>query len=255
MSLLHHKELLEAVKNGDLKHCCCLLNIIDTPDIRDVDNNTALYIASQNGDLDVCRLLLTHGADVNAKNGSSQWTSLHIAANFGHLNICTLLLDHGADIDAKITSDWTPLHIAVHSNELDVCLSLMDRGAKFDDKNYFGDTALGTAVKRDYMNLSLALIANCANTSDIKTNNYELSKILKMSPLHAAVKLGNLPLLLKVIYYDENANKIESQMKKAIKIAEKNGQEEIAACVSAWLSNYYITKLLESTRKLTSLPS
>ncbi len=56
----------------------------------------ALSIASEHGHIDMVKLLLAHGAEVNAKNkhGSS---ALMYAAEFGHPKIVKLLLNVSAD--------------------------------------------------------------------------------------------------------------------------------------------------------------
>jgi ankyrin repeat protein len=60
---------------------------------------TALHLAAGEGHLEIVKLLLEHGADVNAKTAYE--TALHLAAGEGHLEIVKLLLEHGADVNAK----------------------------------------------------------------------------------------------------------------------------------------------------------
>ena len=49
-----------------------------------------------NGHLEVARLLLQCGEDVNCADGRGD-TALHDAAYFDHLEIAKLLIEHGAD--------------------------------------------------------------------------------------------------------------------------------------------------------------
>jgi ankyrin repeat protein len=55
---------------------------------------TPLHLASSNGALRVVRLLLEHGADVEAKNNVDK-TALQIAADEGHDEVVELLREHG----------------------------------------------------------------------------------------------------------------------------------------------------------------
>jgi ankyrin repeat protein len=56
---------------------------------------TPLIIASQNSHVEVARLLVDGGADVN-KAQKDGWTPLVLARNFGHTAIVELLLEAGA---------------------------------------------------------------------------------------------------------------------------------------------------------------
>jgi ankyrin repeat protein len=57
--------------------------------------------------MDMTELLLTRGADVDAKDRDGD-TPLHDAAFRGHEKIVGLLLAHGADVGAKNNAGRTP---------------------------------------------------------------------------------------------------------------------------------------------------
>ena len=56
----------------------------------------------------VARLLLKHGADVNAA-GYNRWTPLHEAVQLGRVEVVRVLLEHGANVDAEDNDGKTPL--------------------------------------------------------------------------------------------------------------------------------------------------
>ena len=68
-----------------------------TPDGR---GDQPIHHASRNGDTEIVRLLIEHGADVNAKNTRGH-TVLYCAGGHGHLDCLLLLLKAGADRDAQ----------------------------------------------------------------------------------------------------------------------------------------------------------
>jgi ankyrin repeat protein len=92
-------------------------NINYLPDDGSVPKS-ALHIASSNGNIEIARLLLENGANIDQEiDYHSDFyepgtTSLHFAAIFGHANICELLLDHGADINIMDEAGKTPLDVA-----------------------------------------------------------------------------------------------------------------------------------------------
>ena len=67
--------------------------------VRDHCGWTPLHEASNHGYVDIVRLLIRAGADVNDPGGANcdGVTALHDAAANGHTNIVQLLLDSGAD--------------------------------------------------------------------------------------------------------------------------------------------------------------
>ena len=63
-----------------------------------------VHHAARNGDTDIVRLLIAHGADVNVSNDRGH-TVLYCAGGHGHLDTVKLLLENGADPDAEFTED------------------------------------------------------------------------------------------------------------------------------------------------------
>jgi ankyrin repeat protein len=88
-------------------------------------------MAASGNSLDVTRLLIDSGADINAKEGMSN-TALHIAVTANDIDFVRLLIDSGADIEAKAYLDWTPLLQAVSQQYLDIAWLLIENGANAD---------------------------------------------------------------------------------------------------------------------------
>ena len=108
---------------------------------------TDLHDAVKSGDLNKCKELIQHGADVNAKKYDE--TPLHEAAYCGHLNICELLIKHGADVNGKSLSGWTPLHQAADEGYLEICELLIKNDADVNAKDDEGKTPLHEAIHKE----------------------------------------------------------------------------------------------------------
>ncbi|KAL8574487.1 hypothetical protein ACOMHN_060157 [Nucella lapillus] len=85
----------------------------DDVNARDKSGYTALHYAARNNHLEVCRLLLLHGSEVNAVTKTGQATPLHRAAYTGSVEVVRLLLQNKADPLAVDTDGMTPLHKAL----------------------------------------------------------------------------------------------------------------------------------------------
>jgi ankyrin repeat protein len=106
------------------------------------DIGTALAGASRHGHLQVIKLLLAKGADVNAK-GQYERTALSEASGSGHLEIVKLLLVKGADVNAKDDSGWTALMFAAMDGNVEIVQALLDKGP---DINHVGGMHCTTAL-------------------------------------------------------------------------------------------------------------
>lgn len=91
------RQFLAAVFLADIARVRSLLalhpHLAVTPDGR---GDRPIHHAARNGDTEVVRLLIGHGADVNVKNTRGH-TVLYCAGGHGHLDTLQLLLDEGAD--------------------------------------------------------------------------------------------------------------------------------------------------------------
>ena len=67
--------------------------------------------ALRSGGVQITRLLVLKGADVNS-TGHGGWTPLHVAAHHGREKIALILLQHGADILAENENGKPPLYYA-----------------------------------------------------------------------------------------------------------------------------------------------
>ncbi|WP_319803449.1 ankyrin repeat domain-containing protein [Wolbachia endosymbiont (group B) of Aporia crataegi] len=115
---------------------------------------TLLHYAAKNNNSDLVDLLLTKGADINAKDNSGN-TPLHLATLNGKLQVVKKLLEKGADINAKDNSGNTPLHLATFmatlNGELQVLEKLLDMGADINAKNNRGSTPLHIAAEHGHL--------------------------------------------------------------------------------------------------------
>mmetsp|Transcript_26046 Transcript_26046/g.29771 ORF Transcript_26046/g.29771 Transcript_26046/m.29771 type:complete len:568 (-) Transcript_26046:297-2000(-) len=64
------------------------------------DGMTPLMHASEQGQYEVCKLLLEYGASVTMKDWNISGTALNAAVAFGHIDVVRLLLRHGAIVGA-----------------------------------------------------------------------------------------------------------------------------------------------------------
>ena len=83
----------------------------------------------------IVETLLRAGGDVDIRNKSDNTghmgeTALHCAAFWGRYEIAKLLIDHGADVNALTDRRSTPLHDAARMSNAKLARLLLEKGAK-----------------------------------------------------------------------------------------------------------------------------
>lgn len=140
-------DVFEAASIGDVERLRELLD--GDPSLANAfsaDGFTALHFPAFFGGAEAARLLVHHGADVNAHGrGWMTGTPLNSAAAGGHADVARVLLDSAADPNARQASGWTPLHSATHNGDLELVELLLGRGADPAATNDDGATVLSMA--------------------------------------------------------------------------------------------------------------
>ena len=95
---------------------------------------TPLHVASFKGRLEVARVLLEYGANVDHPDNLGR-IPLHIASRGPCDDLVRLLLDHGANPSALDSGNETALHHAAYSGELGAVILLLDHGLAVNARN------------------------------------------------------------------------------------------------------------------------
>ena len=110
------------------------------------DGNTPLHIAARNGNFELAKLLVEHGANIEARNDNTQTpyylsnrenhkakaktdgdTPLHIAAHNGKFELVKLLVEHGANIGARNDNNQTPYYLSNRQNHKEISKYLLEK--------------------------------------------------------------------------------------------------------------------------------
>ncbi|VEN59219.1 unnamed protein product [Callosobruchus maculatus] len=114
-----------------------------------IEGASALWVAACAGHLNIVKLLIKHGADVNHATKTNS-TPLRAACFDGRLDIVRYLTKHKADIHIANKYNNTCLMIASYKGHLDVVSFLLETGADPNEKALCGATALHFAAECGY---------------------------------------------------------------------------------------------------------
>ena len=91
-------------------------------------------------------MLIENGARVNEKHALSLSTPLHISIGNNQIETSKILLIHGADLDARDMLLETPLHYATSRNLVEATLFAIEKGASVTVRNDVRNTPLESAI-------------------------------------------------------------------------------------------------------------
>ena len=139
----------EAAQSGQIITASLLLAVgIDIEKATGNNGEPALSAAAGNGHLELVKLLLANGANVNAANAHG-WTVLHRAAENGRLEVVKLLLASKADSTVIGGCGWNVLHWAAGNGHAGVVEELLKKNPSLkSDFDHYDCTPLDRAKER-----------------------------------------------------------------------------------------------------------
>lgn len=80
--------------------------------------------------------LATGNKCVDIESPKTGATPLHVASAKGYLDVMKILLQIGADVDKQDVDGWTPLHAAAHWGQKEAAQVLVENFSDMDAKNF-----------------------------------------------------------------------------------------------------------------------
>jgi ankyrin repeat protein len=196
--------LFEAVKNNDVQKVKSILE--ETPDAFNKDklnqkghlDDWPLSTAARNGNLEIVKLLVEHGATVDIGKEAGERTPLMAASSQGHTAVVTYLLSQGADVNVK-GKGLTPL--------LEACRYVLLPFGPAGDKK-----------KTIYILLDNGADVNVQDESWLKTGG---------TPLMYAVMQGDAALVQALLFKGARLDLKNKDSETALSLAKKKGLEYI----------------------------
>nr|XP_023030075.1 ankyrin repeat domain-containing protein 17-like [Leptinotarsa decemlineata] len=165
--------LVEACTDGDVGTVRKLLTEGRSVHETSEEGESLLSLACSAGYFELAQVLLAMHANVEDRGIKGECTPLMEAASAGHLDIVRLLVAHGADVNAQSTSGNTPLMYGCAGGHTEVVKFLLENGANVEDHNENGHTPLMEAASAGHVGLAKILLNHGAG---INTHSNEFKE-------------------------------------------------------------------------------
>ena len=218
------------VRNSKVKLVEYLLQRGADPNSKDKSGRTSLHCALVSQSPDVVKILIQHGADVNAVTNTRAspiyylcymipWDDEDSIQNV-FLPMIQILHDAKADMNIKAVDGSTVLHFAAAKMNETICSYLIEFGAKLDVVDYLHRTPLHMA-SRNKLNPETAstLIKFGAELNPVDVN--------KSSPLHTACLFGNTEGVRILLENGASVSMPDELGIQPIHTAAENGDEKM----------------------------
>ncbi len=186
--------------------------------------STPLTFASQNGHVEVVKTLLASGAKVDAAEKAG-WTSLMFASQNGHAEVVKALLASDAKVDAAGKNGWTSLMLASQNGHAEVVKALLASGAKVNAAEKNGSTSLMIASQNGHVEVVKTLLASSAKV--------DAAEKAGRTSLMRASQNGHAEVVKALLASGAKVNAAAKAGWTSLIIASQNGHDEVVKVLLA----------------------
>ena len=245
------KELIQSIRANDIITVRRLLD--QSPEQVKESNEygtTPLHEAAEKGNMEIVKLILDCGAEVDAKDKYLH-TPLFKAVWFRHLEVVALLLKNGADIQIRDQNEHSLLHWVAFNGDQSMANLLVQYGIEIEVGNKEGKTPVDYAIRRGHheviefleieyqkrrkMRIRTSLKSNTLGDAIDNQDLEEVKAHLKLTEtekvdsllLHRAAAVGNRDIIQLLLDNGAEVNTMSKYGITALHIAAQHGRKEV----------------------------
>lgn len=161
-----------AIQLGDIDYVRAVIEKRKSWDGKPIKKNvyTILHDAAISGQLDLFKMAIDLGANINFPDGFS--APLHLALENGQDEIVDYCLAHGANILARDDAKKSPLYFAIESENTAYIEKLLEKGASISDKDNGGNTVFHHAAVQSSQDAMKCLLKQPGAVALVQEKNY-----------------------------------------------------------------------------------
>jgi hypothetical protein len=174
-----------------------------------------LKYASSNGHLDLLKILIDNGSDINASDDEGL-QAIHYAASEGNNHCLIYILDKGANVNSANDDGWQAIHASTREGHLTSLEILLSYGADANSIERGGWYPVHFAADNGHSNCLELLISHGADANSITNSHTHINPNNEIvgrgsNPIHFAASNGHIECIQILLNngalinaYDEN---------------------------------------------------
>ena len=182
-----------------------------------------LHVAVARGSVEIAKLLIDAGADVEAEavKGQKKAHPLHIAASFNRVAVAALLIERGAKVDSRDSQGRTPLMIAASGGQTEIAGLLLQMGADpLAEESEYHDTPIYEAAMNGHLGVVKLMLSKGVNVNLRNTRTGE-------TPLWVAAMDDRLKVMEFLLSNGADPNIADSKGKTPIQIGVSSPAKDL----------------------------
>lgn len=181
---------------------------------------TPLHIATRQRNMQLVELLLSKGADANARREGSGNALYEVQT----ADMARQLIEHGANANEADANGVSPLHIAAGKNRIDVVRFLLKQGADINAQDkQTGDSPLHYAMAVAFPDMAQLLLDSGASIDMPNASGY--------TPLHYSTKSGCIRVVRYMLLRGANPGAITQYRDSVLDFAIGSGNPALEELV------------------------
>ena len=188
------------------------------PNPSDIYGITPIYLAAQNGHLEMVRLLMTLTTNPNGAINDGR-TPIHQAVTYGHLEIIQCLMTSTTNPNIADLSGWTPIHTAAGHGYLEIVQLLMTSTTNPNVADNSGETPIHLAAANGHPEIIKLLMTLTTNPNIADNDGW--------TPIHSAAFYGHLETVRLLMKTTNNPNAPDNLGRSAENLASQRGHHDI----------------------------
>lgn len=188
-------------------------------DIQDDGEQTALHRAAVVGNSDIISALIQEGCALDRQDKDGN-TALHEVSWHGFSQSVKLLVKAGANVHAKNKAGNTALHLACQNGHAQSSKVLLLGGSRPDSKNHGGDTCLHVAARYNHIPMIRILLGAFCSVSE--------KNLVGDTPLHMAAALNHKKTVRLLLEAGADSRICNNAGQTALDQAREHNNPEVA---------------------------